>query len=89
MQSVLVKQALAPIVSSLNAQLNELWDGFFMTAWADNGDQLSKLYTGTGALKSDVTRSGARSAFGMLVDAKKSRKQFAEIRTTELTIDAS
>lgn len=44
--------------------------------WADNGDLLSKIYTGTGALKSDVTRSGKMSFAGMLGDATKSLNRF-------------
>lgn len=28
------------------------------TLWAENGDSLSKIYTGTGALRSEYTRSG-------------------------------
>jgi len=33
------------------------------TLWADNGDGLSMIYTGTGALKSSHTRHGNRSGF--------------------------
>jgi hypothetical protein len=44
--------------------------------WADNGDLLSKIYTGTGALKSEVTRSGKMSFAGMLGDATKSINRF-------------
>lgn len=40
--------------------------------WADNGDTLSKIYTGTGALKSSFTRSGKSSFAGMLADVRKS-----------------
>lgn len=40
--------------------------------WADNGDALSKIYAGTGALKSSFTRSGKMSLAGALADARKS-----------------
>lgn len=40
--------------------------------WADNGDALSKIYAGTGALKSSYTRSGKMSLAGALADARKS-----------------
>lgn len=40
--------------------------------WADNGDQLSRIYAGTGALKSSFTRSGKMSLAGALADARKS-----------------
>ena len=40
--------------------------------WADNGDSLSKIYAGTGALKSSFTRHGKMSFGGVLADARKS-----------------
>ena len=42
------------------------------TMWADNGDALSKIYAGTGALKSSFTRHGKMSIAGALADARKS-----------------
>ncbi|PYH47280.1 SacI domain and endonuclease/exonuclease/phosphatase family protein [Aspergillus saccharolyticus JOP 1030-1] len=42
------------------------------TLWADNGDALSKIYAGTGALKSSFTRHGKMSIAGALADARKS-----------------
>jgi hypothetical protein len=42
------------------------------TLWADNGDQLSKIYAGTGALKSSFTRHGKMSLGGFLSDVRKS-----------------
>lgn len=44
--------------------------------WADNGDMLSRIYAGTGALKSAFTRSGKTSMFGILDDAAKSVNRF-------------
>ncbi|KIV94533.1 hypothetical protein PV10_02289 [Exophiala mesophila] len=40
--------------------------------WADNGDTLSKIYAGTGALKSSFTRHGKMSLAGAFADARKS-----------------
>jgi hypothetical protein len=40
--------------------------------WADNGDTLSKIYAGTGALKSSFTRHGKMSLSGAIADARKS-----------------
>ncbi|KAL9060227.1 MAG: hypothetical protein Q9206_001143 [Seirophora lacunosa] len=40
--------------------------------WADNGDALSKIYAGTGALKSSFTRHGKMSIAGAIADARKS-----------------
>ncbi|CAG8435695.1 6208_t:CDS:10 [Diversispora eburnea] len=44
--------------------------------WAENGDSLSKIYAGTGALKSEYTRSGKLTWTGVLNDATKSMNRF-------------
>lgn len=49
----------------------DLWNAH-ATLWADNGDQLSHNYTGTGALKSSYTRSGRMNIAGALSDVSKS-----------------
>lgn len=40
--------------------------------WADNGDSLSKIYAGTGALKTSFTRHGKMSLAGAVADMRKS-----------------
>ncbi|CCK71986.1 phosphatidylinositol-3-/phosphoinositide 5-phosphatase INP52 KNAG_0I02010 [Huiozyma naganishii CBS 8797] len=40
--------------------------------WADHGDQISQIYTGTNALKSSFSRKGKMSFAGTLSDATKS-----------------
>ena len=40
--------------------------------WTNNADTLSKRYTGVGALKTDFTRTGKRSAKGAVADGVKS-----------------
>lgn len=40
--------------------------------WADNGDRLSKIYAGTGALNTSATRTGKKTFAGLLSDATKS-----------------
>ncbi|KAK9236277.1 SacI homology domain-containing protein [Lipomyces kononenkoae] len=50
---------------------NDLWIRHSVL-WADNGDQLSKIYAGTGALKTSFTRSGKMSLAGAIADATKS-----------------
>ncbi|KAH6689111.1 synaptojanin-2 [Plectosphaerella plurivora] len=45
------------------------------TLWADNGDALSKIYAGTGALKSSYTRTGKMSLAGAIADARKSMQR--------------
>ncbi|KAI5466610.1 SacI homology domain-containing protein [Mariannaea sp. PMI_226] len=40
--------------------------------WADNGDSLSRIYAGTGALKTSFTRHGKMSLAGAVADVRKS-----------------
>lgn len=40
----------------------------YLVVWADHGDTVSRAYAGTGALKSDFTRTGKRSRQGALQD---------------------
>ncbi|XP_036929817.1 phosphatidylinositol-3-phosphatase SAC1-B isoform X2 [Acanthopagrus latus] len=40
----------------------------FKNAWADNADACAKQYAGTGALKTDFTRMGKRTQWGLLMD---------------------
>ena len=44
--------------------------------WADNGDNISRLYAGTDALKGDVTRTGRRTRQGALDDGINSAKRY-------------
>ncbi|KAG6878600.1 hypothetical protein C0993_003055 [Termitomyces sp. T159_Od127] len=50
---------------------NTLWS-YHRELWAENGDALSKIYAGTGALNTSFTRSGKRTLAGVLSDATKS-----------------
>lgn len=45
-----------------------LFERQFMRMWADNADAMSILYSGTGALKTDFTRTGKRTLQGMVND---------------------
>lgn len=45
---------------------------FFRNIWADNADVVSRSYSGTGALKTDFTRTGSRTRAGMLQDMSNS-----------------
>lgn len=40
----------------------------FKAVWADNADMISMQYSGTGALKTDFTRTGKRTKRGLLQD---------------------
>eukprot|EP00892_Ulva_mutabilis_P011567 jgi/Ulvmu1/8783/UM048_0038.1 len=48
----------------------------FRILWADHGDALSWQYAGTGALKSGFTRTGKRTALGLLDDGVKSAVRY-------------
>lgn len=44
----------------------------FRNVWADNADIVSRSYSGTGALKTDFTRTGKRTKAGQLADLSNS-----------------
>eukprot|EP00980_Cylindrotheca_fusiformis_P013664 scaffold3515_cov126-Cylindrotheca_fusiformis.AAC.13 len=44
--------------------------------WADNADEISRLYAGTPALKRDFTRTGKRTRMGALDDGKNSLQRY-------------
>ncbi|KAL4929965.1 putative phosphoinositide phosphatase (Sac1) [Aspergillus undulatus] len=48
------------------------FENLFRNIWADNADVVSKAYSGTGALKTDFTRTGQRTRTGMLQDLSNS-----------------
>lgn len=48
------------------------FEDMFRNIWADNADVVSKSYSGTGALKTDFTRTGKRTRVGMLQDLNNS-----------------
>ncbi len=47
-----------------------------LVVWADHGDTVSRAYAGTGALKSDFTRTGKRSREGALQDGYNSVERY-------------
>ncbi|KAJ5579914.1 uncharacterized protein N7459_005899 [Penicillium hispanicum] len=48
------------------------FENLFRNIWADNADVVSKSYSGTGALKTDFTRTGKRTRAGALQDLRNS-----------------
>ncbi|KAK2741216.1 hypothetical protein FQN57_005678 [Myotisia sp. PD_48] len=48
----------------------------FRNIWADNADVVSRSYSGTGALKTDFTRTGERTKAGMLQDGSNSATRY-------------
>ncbi|KAF2209278.1 hypothetical protein CERZMDRAFT_107157 [Cercospora zeae-maydis SCOH1-5] len=66
-----------------SAQDDQTFEHLFRNVWADNADVVSKTYSGTGALKTDFTRTGNRTRAGMLQDLSNSctryvRNNFAD-----------
>jgi hypothetical protein len=50
----------------------------FRKLWADNADVVSKSYSGSGALKTDFTRTGQRTKAGALQDLQNSITRYAK-----------
>lgn len=50
--------------------------GNCLQVWADNADVVSIQYSGTGALKTDFTRTGKRTQIGALRDGVNSMTRY-------------
>merc|ERR1719384_276471 len=48
------------------------FENLFKNVWADHADMISIQYSGTGALKTDFTRTGKRTKVGVLEDGRRS-----------------
>ncbi|KAK6507067.1 inositol polyphosphate 5-phosphatase [Arthrobotrys musiformis] len=71
-QQIISQMAIERFLRHRNEKaITELWSRHSIL-WADNGDALSRIYAGTGALKSSFTRSGKSSLGGVLADFRKS-----------------
>jgi len=57
--------------------------------WTDNADTMSKRYTGVGALKTDFTRTGKRSARGAMADGVKSAQRLYQSAFNDETKQSS
>ncbi|KIX00270.1 uncharacterized protein Z518_10409 [Rhinocladiella mackenziei CBS 650.93] len=71
-QGILSQMALELFLSHRDERGNSDFWMRHSALWADNGDALSKIYAGTGALKSSFTRHGKMSLAGAIADARKS-----------------
>jgi len=74
---------LGMLRSGENAQDDQAFEHLFRNVWADNADVVSRSYSGTGALKTDFTRTGKRTRAGALQDLNNSitryvRNNFAD-----------
>ena len=52
------------------------FETLFRNIWADNADVVSRSYSGTGALKTDFTRTGTRTRAGMIQDFHNSATRY-------------
>ena len=52
------------------------FEDLFRNVWADNADVVSNSYSGTGALKTDFTRTGNRTRAGMVQDFNSSATRY-------------
>ena len=89
-QSMLAKWTLDRMLQDLgllaageSCSEDAAFEHLFRNVWADNADVVSKSYSGTGALKTDFTRTGERTKQGMLQDLNNSitryvRNNFAD-----------
>ncbi|KAL3902166.1 MAG: hypothetical protein SGCHY_000017 [Lobulomycetales sp.] len=85
-QSVIARVALTRVLRDLDFKitlspdasffLDEEFERVFKNVWADNADAVSNQYSGTGALKTDYTRTGKRSTMGLLNDGMNSAVRY-------------
>ncbi|KAF8607527.1 inositol polyphosphate phosphatase [Ceratobasidium sp. AG-I] len=73
-QDILSKHNLTSYLRNIQPEWvssTALWSNY-RELWAENGDALSRIYAGTGALNTSFTRTGKRTFAGLLSDATKS-----------------
>jgi len=70
LQSVLVR--LGVLQDHMKVEQQPIFEALFKNVWADHADMISIQYTGTGALKTDFTRTGKRTKLGLLEDGRRS-----------------
>ncbi|XP_010790727.1 phosphatidylinositol-3-phosphatase SAC1-B [Notothenia coriiceps] len=66
LQSQLRKMGVLHVGQQIEEQV--AFGKMFKNAWADNADACAKQYAGTGALKTDFTRTGKRTHWGLVMD---------------------
>ncbi|KAJ8912853.1 hypothetical protein NQ315_007985 [Exocentrus adspersus] len=64
----IVLRKLGILQPNQNLEHQYSFEQLFKNVWADNADILSKQYSGTGALKTDFTRTGKRTRKGLIQD---------------------
>lgn len=89
-QSLLAKRSLQFVLSKLNIlRAGQVIDtvtslhSLFKNVWADNADLISIQYSGTGALKTDFTRTGKRTIQGAMQDGINSLTRYYKNNFTD------
>ena len=82
-QSMLAKRSLNMVLCRLGilklgetVDISLSFETLFKNVWADNADLISTQYSGTGALKTDFTRTGKRTKWGLLRDGVNSLTRY-------------
>ncbi|TPX33752.1 hypothetical protein SmJEL517_g03470 [Synchytrium microbalum] len=73
---IIEKHVASTDTSGFNPSEDVTFVDLYNNLWADNADMLSKIYTGTGAIKSAYTRKGKQTLMGFVTDAAKSVNRF-------------
>ena len=69
--------------NSIWSDNNKILLRHFRNLWADNADAISLSYSGTGALKTDYTRTGKRTYIGALNDLINSISRYYQNNFTD------
>uniref|UniRef100_A0A182STW7 Phosphatidylinositol-3-phosphatase SAC1 n=1 Tax=Anopheles maculatus TaxID=74869 RepID=A0A182STW7_9DIPT len=85
-QSLIAKRSLEQTLKTLgifkpgqkHIDPDSQFEAIFKEVWADNADLISVQYSGTGALKTDFTRTGKRTVQGMLRDGLNSLTRYVK-----------
>lgn len=74
LEAVLKKLGILRFEQKLDDQ--SVFESLFKSVWADNADCISIQYSGTGALKTDFTRTGKRTRMGLIKDGVNSLTRY-------------
>ncbi|PNF28793.1 Phosphatidylinositide phosphatase SAC1 [Cryptotermes secundus] len=84
-QSMLARRSLTQVMQKLGilragqrVEDQPYFEPLFKSVWADNADVISIQYSGTGALKTDFTRTGKRTVWGLISDGMNSFTRYCK-----------
>lgn len=75
LEKLLCKKGLLTVGKTFD-HVNPAFETLFRSIWADHGDEISRQYAGTGAMKSAFTRTGKRDFSGLMDDGIKSLTRY-------------